>query len=544
MRGNPLASLSEAEYLQYVRLELTDRHPFIADLNQLEWGQLLWEACRDDFFFWQRWFGIIVDESQVPGVVHRGLTLWPGQRNYCELYLGGRSVIAGKARQTGISWNSTNGDYWEMEFHDNVGCSVMAQTDDYAKKHLFRLRQVRDNQPNCIKRKPGVMGFDNQHTLGLGAQLTMSLCECLMSTPDAARGITRRRVRWEEMAHCEKQEETLAALQGGLADGSRQLVPVSTANGESNAYHRLWLMAVAGTVNMVPFFMPWHAHPGRSAAFREEQEAVIGTALAMQEFPATPEEMFISSGFRVFDGMTLKALREKYCREPIRVEQNGQLEIYADPVPGRAYCSGWDIANGGGDATSGDIMDVLSGEQVARWSSHVRTAGQVIDSKIEPADAARIAVDLCKRYNWAMLAWEDNNMGVAFGAEAMRHCDYPHLYRRQNETAPDREKFDTKPGWLTTTATRGKLFGGLQKAISAAHRQVLGQLEEKAQGEPFILRSAETYRQLGICVYSGPNNKPVVLEPDHDDAIMSAGICEQARQYVLNHSRAPMIFAV
>ena len=261
-------------------------------------------------------------------------------------------------------------------------------------------------------------------------------------------------------------------------------------------------------------FFPWQTNPERDSDWYARTLATLGAAHTKQEYPATPEEAFIASGARFFDAAVLKALRDEYAAEPARTDFGGALRVWQEPQAGHSYVIGADTANGGGDACVAHILDAGSGEQVAKYSSHVPTDAGVNDVRTEAHDFGLLLAELATHYNGALLGWEDNNMGVATGAAILRVAEYRHVYHRQ---AVDPLKGISEiPGWLTTTSSRGQMLGGLQSAL------------KDVAVKP---HDAATYTQLGQFAYI--NGKPQAPEGQHDDEVMALAVAEMVRQQAL-----------
>src|SRR5260221_5037570 len=113
--------------------------------------------------------------------------------------------------------------------------------------------------------------------------------------------------------------------------------------------------------------------------------------------------MFRAGGHAYFDAAALEYLAASHAAEPLRTQYNGAWSIYAEPVPGREYVIGADVADGGGDACSADVLDVQSGEQAAHLHSYHWKAHEFADQLAE----------LARLYNTALLGVERNNSGLA-----------------------------------------------------------------------------------------------------------------------------------
>lgn len=489
--------------------------PEAAKLNQHQKQKLLYKLCAADFSFWLKHYGVIVDETgdeddaDAGGVIHIGIDLWPGVRGYTgqdeyvDLLLKRENVITGKARQLGASWLPTNFDCWEMLFKDNIRLSVIAQNDEYAIKHIGRLKAVYRNQPKFLRRKLPVVGYDNKHTFGIGTLHTMSVCDALIPDPDTARGISARRVRCEEFAHWHNAAEVYLALRGTTADAGRQVLIVTTANGEGNKYYELWNKASSGTIPLKTVFFPWDTHPGRDPDFKRRMIEEHGKAYADQEWPDDPEQMFQSSGSRYFDIAATALLAP---REPLRTERNGQCLIYQEPQPGKLYVLGADVADGGGDACAASVKDVVTGRTVAELHSSTWKAGEF----------GHELIALAYRYNEALLIVE--RMGPGYAAlEVIMTARYPYIYCQQKWDELQKGWREGDPGWLTNKSTRPILLSTYDEALRLGDTAPAGD---------------HSIREVRIFQHNPRTKRPDAPDGAHDDCVFAEAICWQGVLYV------------
>jgi len=459
-------------------------------------------ACADDFYYWLANYGYMQDESGE--VVGPGITPWPDQRDYIDRYRAGEWLIVGKSRRTGVSWLSTNADVYDLMFESNIRIPVIAQDDYWSMFHLARARWLYNMQPPWIARARPVVGRDNQHVLGLSNGSALASYPC---TGKQGRGAGGKRIRLEEFAFFDNAEAVYAAVYGAVRDKG-QLVIVSTGQGEGGTFHELWENAGSGAWasatatkrnRLHQIFLSWQARPDRPADFRDGMDQ-----LQRQEFPETPGEMFLGTGSKFFDLALLAQRESMFKREPLRVEENGELRIYAEPVPGKRYVIGADVADGGDDSSAASVKDVATGETVAMYISNTIGSDTFGD----------VLYNLGKRYNWAYLGVERNNMGTAVLAILLR-LRYPSLHYHQHYD-PQAATAKPRAGYMTTPNSRPVMLGDYKRCML-----------DLTYG---AVHDADVYQQLrAFGWYKGRWDHPPA---GHDDCIFAEGIAQQMRQHV------------
>lgn len=519
-------------------------------LSDAAWVKLEIALCAADPLYWIAHHGFVKDErgdDEVhAGTVHGpGLELWsgyggnPSQQDFVNAVIAGQWIITGKARQIGVSWLLRLLECWGLMFQPNTRYGIVAQGEEQAKTHLLRVQWIYEQQPEWLKLRRPIPRYMNTKRFGLANPdgSGLSVVEAHPCTSAAVRGISAKRIALEEFAFWPSYG-TWPGLVGATADSGGQLVIASTANGEGNPYHKIWLEAERGDSAFKAMFFPWQTHPKRDAAWYQGTLKKSGSlALMQQEFPASSEEMFIASGSRFFDAGVLKALEKEFGAQPLEMSpaipaelraavSQGALLVYELPIAGRSYIIAGDPSNTGGDACVAQVLDARTGEQVAKYSSHVTIGDRLHDLRMEPHDFGLLLVDLAIWFNYAFLSWEDNSMGAATGAAIMRTRHYRNLYTRQ-EVDPARQSMEARPGWLTTTGSRGDMLGGLQAALRD------GAIKP---------RDAVTYRQLRQ--FAWIDGKPQAPNGEHDDEVTSLAIAEMARQQWLLHDYEPLVLAV
>lgn len=378
----------------------------------------------------------------------------------------------------------------------------------------------------------------------------------------SGRSATVQRWHCSEMAFWPNATQIFRGIQGSVPSSPDTAVIIeSTANGIGNEFHQLCLLAMSGDSDWGFVFFGWHEHPEYFRVFADDRQIVafersltteeralaerfdlsleqlnwrrnkIGTDFKgdidgfRQEFPADPEEAFISSGRPRFSLIDLRAMpiidapevgelteRQIGPQRFISFEprERGAMTVYRRPERGHAYVIGADTSEGidaAGGRGSNDpdwsvacVLDVSSGEQVAKFRA-----------RIHPSEFGRILATLGAYYNWAFTVVEVNNTGLATVAELQRLA-YPGelLYRRSNNAPGAVEKTATthKWGWQTNTVTRQQLIGAIDSAI----------LERS-----ITVRDAHTLAELMTFVIS-PTGKPQAQSGCHDDEVFALGL--------------------
>jgi hypothetical protein len=209
-------------------------------------------------------------------------TLWPAQREILPLLAEPRLFVL-KARQLGLSWLDLAHWLYVTTFWSNRSILIARQTLDDSRDAILRLKVMHASLPSewqarITVDKATMLGFANG-----------SRFRALTSTKRMGRGEAAYGVELDEFAFWDHQAEQLAAVE---AAGARVHL-ITTGNGAGDVAHKLWLQAERGEGAWTSVFLPWSAHPGRSAAwYVSHVEAAIEPRLARREYAACPEDAF------------------------------------------------------------------------------------------------------------------------------------------------------------------------------------------------------------------------------------------------------------
>lgn len=314
----------------------------------------------------------------------------------------------------------------------------------------------------------------------------------------------------------------------------------STAEGETGSYYDMVQEAMANEREIVPltvkhykfFFFPWYENPKNvvaglaqvpettelylqkmealaRASFTPEQRAwyyleeLVQKGKMRQEHPTTPDEAFLVSGNKLFNGDAIDRQRLQFMRKPI--EKLGDFLIYRRFIPGHTYGLGADVSQGvSKDSSTIVVIDFTIGEVVLTYRSR----------EIDPVLFAYEIKKAGVLYGICIAAPEVNSVGLTTVTQLK--AIYPHIYQQVREGALD-EKVTTKLGWLTTSLTKPRMMYELSQAIED---------EDLRVPDEGILLEAKAYNKEDTLYVVA-----VETTTRHFDLLTAAAIAWQMRAY-------------
>ena len=438
-------------------------------------------------------------------------------------------IISLKARQPGVSTYAESQVMATALSKPHTTSLIVAHIDEassklYEKCLLMLDRLPRELRPLEAKRRRGefrlrwLQGSDGR------VELNSTVMVATASGKELWRGLTITTAHLSEFSRFPYPDLTLAGLIQAVPKSPESLVLIeSTANGEGDCFHREWLRAETGESGFIPVFIPWWELPDarmpvpasfeldseerdlqRAYGLSHEQlqwrrfvlhsECQGNIDLFNQEYPATPEIAFLTSGMPAFPAKALMEMAERARLEgkPQRGElygggegavlfsqmQRGRLAIYKMPEPGHDYTIGADVAAGveGGDYSAAVVYDRMTSEVVAVWHGH-----------ISPIEFANQLIRLGFFYQQALLAPEiTGGHGFSVIAE-IKSQFYPRIYVYQR-VDKIRNTITNFLGWETTFRTRGLLLDTMHWALGNHEimiwdQQVIQELREMRYGQ-------------------------------------------------------------
>lgn len=450
----------------------------------------------------------------VRGKVH--FNLYPYQKAVLYQFVKDRFNIILKFRQAGITELISMYCLWLAMYHPNKKINIISIKDTTAKKVLKKIKYMYKNLPSYLQ-VPIVNGRTGEY--GSASMIEFnngSFIESIPTSSEAGRSESLSLLVIDEAAIVRWADQIWAAAFPTLSTGGSAIVN-STPYGIGNFYHSKWVDAIAGGNEFTPIRLLWRMHPERDIEWYNQMSTALGPKRTAQEIDGD----FLSSGNSVFDLMDIKAIEDCLSEFPIiKRRYNGQYLQFNEPEPDKDYFIGADVATGRAtDYSSFTCMD-KGGEEVA-----------VYKGRMSVDKYARLLGDTGQLFNWATLAPESNDVGLAV-TSMLQAEGYPKLYyfqkmvKKKGKTRPE---VDTAPGWLTTSKNRPVIIDGLEADI---RNDVI------TCKDPFFVYEAKTfiYDSLGRPVAMGKHkanregDDSLSEDTYADDDIMGKAICNHIRK--------------
>ena len=467
-------------------------------------------------------------------------------------------IIILKARQMGFSTVTAAIIFWMAATAHAVRCMVVAHKDE-ATDNLFQMyKRFYENLPEPIRptlqaSNAKELVFD-KNTRQQGAKGLGSRIRCATAGGQGVgRSYTLKALHLSEVAFWPgKKAQTLTGLLQAVPDLPGTLVVMeSTANGFEEFKSR-WDDAVdaqrEGREGYIPVFFAWHEMkeyrrkaPKGFALTAEESElqrvynldlqqlawrrwAIENLCggdvdLFKQEYPASPEEAFISTGRCAFDKaalvLRLEQVRKTAWEEGMfriqkdeagRIqsflwvqEKGGPVRIRKEPERGVPYVLGGDTAGTGSDKFAAHVLDNRTGQQVA-----------VVHHQFGERMFAEQMYCLGMHYNTALIGVEINYS--TYPQMVLEELRYPKLYVR--------ERFDDYTGKMV------KAFGF--ETTTLTRPILVDRLKDVARYHLDAIHDEATIREMLSFVYDD-HWKAQAESGEHDDLVMSLGIAHMIR---------------
>jgi len=470
-------------------------------------------------------------------------------------------IIILKARQMGFSTLTEGLIYHSTATQRNVNSLIITHKDE-ATTNLFNMSKTfhaynpvrpmlkNSNAKELIFENPTKNQQEKARMPGLHSKIKCATA----GGKGVGRSDTLKNVHASELAFWPGDilETLTGLLQAVPALAGTMVIIESTANG-FNFFKKLWDDAAAGLNDFTPFFAPWHEmkeyrmpyhgeelteeEKDLQAAFHLDEEQIMWRRWCIknncggdvekfhQEYPATPEEAFLATGACIFDTrailLRLRLLEEEpaprrgnfryteerqgidriFLREIAFTEsEKGEILLFKEPEEGRPYTIGGDTAGEGSDSFTCQVIDNITGEQVARlkWQNCDEDA------------YAKQFYCLGRYYNWALAAVETNFS--THPQKVLEYLQYPMLYVREvldNYTGRLRESY----GFATTGLTRPVL---------------VAKLVEFARDAIHLIHDRDTLQEM-LTFIRNDAGRAEAEQGEHDDLVMAYGIALMAR---------------
>lgn len=399
-------------------------------------------------------------------------------------------IIILKARQQGLSTHVGGYLYFNVSQNRARKAMVVTHHADSTRALFDMTKRYHDNAPVAVK--PSTK-YASRRELSFD-KLDSSYIVATAGGESIGRSETLSDVHASEIAFWPATE----ALNNW--NGLQQAVPQtpgtnifieSTANGVSGIFYDLWQGAVEGKNGFRPVFIPWFLDDGYKAPvngpldYTPEEEKLISLfnltdeqlqfrrlkiasgslELFKQEYPATPEEAFLTTGRPVFNPETLTMrLQELKGREPpklfgyinnkIEEVPRGEMQVFLPHDPKETYYIGADVSAGirGRDYSVAQVLDSKR-RQVAVWRGYIL-----------PDAFAHVLKAMGTYYNNALIAPENNNHGILTCSVLAKDLSYSNVYMKTVvDTLTEQESIVI--GFATNVKTKPLMIDELRARI-------------------------------------------------------------------------------
>lgn len=447
--------------------------------------------------------------------------MFDAQIETVECWINERYVIILKARQIGFSTLVAAYAFWLAYFHPDRTIIMLSRTERDAIKLLGKAKYGARFLPEWMVERPGSPLMNETQTK---IEFTNeSIIESLPSASNPARGESTYLTVVDELAFLPNSEEAYNAIEP-TADVGGRIIMLSTANGEGNLFHRLWVEATAGNNRFKTLFFPWWAN-GRDQDWYEAKKNDLLEHQLAQEYPDNPDEAFLKSGNPVFSLDALRKIETSapkwrgYLKTDSKVPtfasgwdhlSQDPLRVWEMPDKEGKYVIGADTAQGleHGDYSSAHVINVRNHEVVAHWHG-----------RIDPDLFGEVLYWLGLWYNNALVGPENNNHGLTT-CKTLSQMGYHPIYQARSPKYRKSVPTDVL-GWPTTQVTKPLMVDELNKAL---------------RGGEMILHDEETIAELRT--YVRDSNGKMSGSP-YDDRVMSLAIANQMLKYVWMPEFAP-----
>ena len=323
------------------------------------------------------------------------------------------------------------------------------------------------------------------------------------------RGGVVQKLLYSEAAWYPDKKEIKASeiIEGTLRQvdiASGWVVAETTANGDNNHYARMWKDAVSGQSRFKPRFFGWQDYytPEEFELIKSE---FTDKRLIPAEYPANPQEAFLSSGNRFFDPTILQSLSTQ------QGVKQGYWTIFEEYKPGHRYALGCDVSEGVGRHNSTtviidfDNISIIEGRTVHK----PKVVATYINNQIAPDIFAHEIRSGGNRYGSCLAAVERNNHG--FTTLATLKDGYYNIYKDSQD----------KLGWHTNVASKPKMLHDLRTVL---HEGMIDVSDEAIKNELI------SYPQQDLNV---ANVDEFDDEGGHFDLTIALAIAWQMRSYAV-----------
>lgn len=453
----------------------------------------------------------------------RGLlpfVLYNYQRRVVQEYENHRFNILSKFRQGGLTTVTVLWCLWRCMFKLDETIMVLSKSDREAIAAGEIVKRALIELPNWMRPE---MDKNNDHQ----KLFSDTGCKLFFYTPEAARGRSITYLVLDEAAFIPQMEKHWKAMFPTISTGGH-CICISTVNGVGNWYYDIFMGAKKEENDFHVIELDYWEHPEyNDPDWVKATRAQLGEKGWMQEVMRDflgagdsyiPPDIINDLDMSIRDVEPIRMLFPKWnnldeAREQRVVDLDtwirGALHIWREPVDGRDYIMGVDVAGGMGednDNSCFQILDAVTCEQVAEFYSNL----------IPPYNFAQIVAKVGQTYNNALAVVEDNG---GYGTSVLEKLQHDLFYENIFESSQGTSK-NPKPGIKTTLSNRPKFLEAMQTRLI---------------NKSIAIRSKRFVKELKGFIWNPQTKRAEATKGFHDDAILALCLALYARECRMRH---------
>ena len=459
------------------------REDFMHAFTQAELDEFI-KCSQDPVYFACTYMRIInVDRGLMP------FEMWDFQKEMLTTFHENRFSICKLPRQVGKTTTSVAFLLHFILFNENVNVAILANKSATAREIMGRLQLAFEYLPRFLQQ--GVKEW-NKGSIEL-ANGSRAVADS--TSGSSVRGRSFNVIFLDEFAFVPNNiaEAFFMSTYPTISSGkTTKVIIVSTPNG-LNLFYRMWIEAQEQRSLYKPIEIHWSMVPGRDEEWKEETIRNTSPDQFRQEF----ECEFIGSTNTLIHPVKLRSL---VWHNPIR--QEGKLDIYKDPVPGRTYTMTVDVAEGQGlDYSTFSVIDVTE--------IPYRLVAKYRNNQISPLLFPTIIVQTAKLYNEAFVLVEINSIGLQVSDIIHHELAYENLIKIEMKG---------KQGQQQTPGFKKKIAYGL-KTTNQSKMIGCTNLKTLIENDKLIINDAQMITEL--TTFSADKKTFKAEEGNNDDLVMT-----------------------
>ena len=441
--------------------------------------------CADDpVYFACKYMRIInVDRGLMP------FEMWDFQQDMLRTFHKNRFSICKLPRQVGKTTTSVAFLLHYILFNENVNVAILANKSSTAREIMGRLQLAFEYLPKFLQQ--GVKEW-NKGSIEL-ANGSRAVADS--TSGSSVRGRSFNVIFLDEFAFVPNNiaEAFFMSTYPTISSGkTTKVIIVSTPNG-LNLFYRMWIEAIEKRSLYIPIEIHWSMVPGRDEEWKEQTIRNTSPDQFRQEF----ECEFIGSTNTLIHPVKLRSL---VWHNPIR--QDGLLDIYRDPEPGRTYTMTVDVAEGQNlDYSAFSIIDVTE--------IPYRLVAKYRNNKISPMLFPTVIVQAAKLYNEAFILVEINSIGLQVSDIIHHELAYENLIKIEMKG---------KQGQQSSPGFKKKIAYGLK---TSKQTKMIGctNLKTLIESDKLIINDSDMITEL--TTFSADKQTFKAEEGNNDDLVMT-----------------------